>query len=89
MNRLQDIKNRIAILENKMYILEGAEDKEKLRKHLGDDLYNAYMAIRNKIPSNADLLKQYPKYSLAELDDDSNKFNEFAKSTLNYAKAIL
>lgn len=79
MSSLINIKERITILERRLFILEGAEDKEKLRKYLGDDLYNAYMSIRNKIPSEADLLKQYPKYSLAELDDSDEKFKDFSK----------
>ena len=70
------------IIERKLIILEGKEDNEKLRNYLGDDLYAAYMAIRNRIPSEADLLKQYPKYSLAELDSDDAKFKKFYKNNI-------
>lgn len=89
MNRFQNIKNRIAVLESKLLVLEGAEDREKLRAYLGDDLYTAYMAIRNRIPSEADLLKQYPEYSFAVIDDDDAKFKEFAKRYIKLRKSNL
>ena len=47
------------------------------------------MAIRNRIPSEADLLKQYPKYSLAELDSDDAKFKEFYKKYIKLRKSNL
>ena len=75
----RNLLERLNIIERKLIILEGKEDNEKLRNYLGDDLYAAYMAIRNRIPSEADLLKQYPKYSLAELDSDDAKFKKFYK----------
>ena len=87
MNRIKLLEIRVRRLER--IFNEGAEDKEKLRSYLGDDLYTAYMAIRNRIPSEADLLRQYPKYSLAELDSDDAKFKKFLKKYIALRKSNL
>ena len=47
--------------------LESKKDLDDLKNHLGDNLYNSYMQIRNKIPSNSDLNKKYPAWKKSGL----------------------
>lgn len=65
----ESLLRRIKYLESLVY--EGKEDEEKLRAHLGDELYDAYMSIRDKIPSISDLSKAYPEFTLEKLEDKS------------------
>lgn len=89
MNRLNSLMHRVAILESRIFVLEGTEDKERLRRYLGDDLYEAYMNIRNRIPSEYDLIRQYPEYSLAMLDNDDSVFKDFSKKYNKLRKSNL
>lgn len=85
MKRHFALKNRIrnlekAILENKGLVIlnnlvyEGKRDFDLLRSYLGDDLYEAYMNIRSKIPSDADLNRQYPEFTEDDIVKNEKKF---------------
>lgn len=74
---------RIARLER--LLLEGKDDEERLKQHLGGDLFSAYMSIRNRIPSISDLNKAYPEFTLEELEDKDTK-NLFIKKYNNIRK---
>lgn len=67
LSHFESMLRRIRYLESLVY--EGKEDEEKLRAHLGDELYDAYMNIRDKIPSISDLNKAYPEFTLERLED--------------------
>lgn len=58
---MNNLERRIAYLESLIY--EGTQDFEAIRAYLGDDLYEAYMGIRDRIPSPRDLEKQYPVFT--------------------------
>ena len=47
MNYYELLEQRIRILES--YIIEGKRDQEILSDFLGDDYYNKYQTIKNKI----------------------------------------
>lgn len=85
MKRYFVLENRIrrlekAILENKDLVIlnnlvyEGKRDFDLLRSYLGDDLYEAYMNIRSKIPSDADLNRQYPEFTEDDIVKNEKSF---------------
>jgi hypothetical protein len=67
----ESLLNRIKYLESLVY--EGKKDLEDLSAYLGDELFNSYMNIRNKIPSESDLNKAYPVFTLEKLEDEDIK----------------
>lgn len=69
---MNNLERRIVHLEN--FIYEGAQDLEAIRDHLGDDLYEAYMSIRNRIPSPRDLERQYPVFTEEDILENENVF---------------
>ena len=50
MNYYKLLNKRVSILES--YILEGKRDFEVLKDFLGDDYYDKYLSIKNKISDN-------------------------------------
>ena len=80
----ESLERRVRILE--AFILEGKKDLDDLKAHLGDDLFDAYMSIRNRIPSDADLSKQFPDFTEDEVFDDetlfAKKYNNIRKHNL-------
>ena len=56
--KFESLNRRIRFLEYLVY--EGKQDEEKLRAYFGDKLTDEYLKIRNRIPSEQDLLKAYP-----------------------------
>ena len=69
---MNNLEERIAYLESLIY--EGAQDLEAIRDYLGDDLYEAYMSIRNRIPSPSDLERQYPVFTEEDILKNENVF---------------
>lgn len=67
MNYYESLKRRISILES--YILEGKRDQEVLNDFLGDDYYDKYLSIKNRIsdPEYKDI------YKLVKKDPDEVK----------------
>ena len=67
MNYYESLKRRVSILES--YILEGKRDLEVLNDFLGDDYYDRYLSIKNKIsdPEYKDI------YKLVKKDPDEVK----------------
>ena len=61
MNYYESLERRVSILE--AYILEGKRDQEVLNDFLGDDYYNKYLSIKNKIsdPEYKDIYKLVKK----------------------------
>ena len=59
MNYYESLKKRVSILES--YILEGKRDLEVLNDFLGDDYYDRYLSIKNKIsdPEYKDIYRQF------------------------------
>jgi hypothetical protein len=57
MNYYESLEKRICLLEK--YLLEGKRDQEILQDFLGDDYYNKYTTIKNKIkdPEYKDIYK--------------------------------
>ena len=50
MNYYDLLNRRVSILES--YIIEGKRDFEVLKDFLGDDYYDKYLSIKNKISDN-------------------------------------
>ena len=71
MNYYESLEHRISDLER---FFEGKKDLDDLRSHLGDDLFDAYMQIRNRIPSGSDLNKQYPDFTAEDILEDEKLF---------------
>jgi len=67
MNYYESLERRVMVLE--AYILEGKHDQEVLQNFLGDEYYNKYNAIKNKIkdPEYKDI------YQLIKKDPDEVK----------------
>lgn len=67
MNYYESLERRVRVLE--AYILEGKHDQEVLQNFLGDEYYNKYNAIKNKIkdPEYKDI------YQLIKKDPDEVK----------------
>ena len=69
---MNNLEERITCLESLIY--EGTQDLEAIRDYLGDDLYEAYMNIRNRIPSPRDLERQYPVFTEEDILKNENVF---------------
>ena len=67
MNYYRSLEKRVSILES--YILEGKRDREVLNDFLGDDYYDKYLSIKNRIsdPEYKDI------YKLVKKDPDEVK----------------
>ena len=78
---------RVTLLEQ-LY-LEGVQDD--LRKHLGDDVFDMYMDVRKKFPSEKEIdTVIYPNFSEEELlNDENNVKKRFAKKYSNLRKSNL
>lgn len=70
--RYESLFNRVKLLESLVY--EGKRDLDLLKSYLGDDLYDSYISIRNKIPSDSDLNKQYPEFTKDDITNDEKLF---------------
>ena len=60
---------------------ESDKDKEDLKKYLGDDLYNDYMKIRNKIPKDQNDYKDFQKLKNLPIKDVQSFVNNFQSET--------
>ena len=76
MNKYRNLLRRVAYLESLLY--EGKQDQENLLKFLGQEYYDKYLSIKNKItdPEYKDIYKMM-KLDLDEvkdyIDEISNK----------------
>lgn len=60
---------------------ESEKDKEDLKNHLGDDLYNDYMKIRNKIPKDQNEYKDFQKLKKLPIEDVQDFVDNFQSET--------
>jgi ankyrin repeat protein len=74
-----DLNESYSRLENRISFLEGKADQEMLRKYLGDDYYNKYQLIKNKIkdPEYKDIYKLIKKDS----DEVKDYIDSFQSNT--------
>ena len=56
---------------------ESQKDLDDLKKHLGDDLYNDYMKIRNKIPKDQNDYKDFQKLKKLPIEDVQDFVDNF------------
>ncbi len=56
---------------------ESEKDKEDLKKHLGDDLYNDYMKIRDRIPKDQNGYKDFQKLKKLPIEDVQDFVDNF------------
>ena len=63
------------------WCFESEKDKEDLKKHLGDDLYNDYMKIRDKIPKDQNAYKDFQKLKKLPIDDVQDFVDNFQSKT--------
>ena len=59
------------------WCFESEKDKEDLKKHLGDDLYNDYMKIRDRIPKDQNEYKDFQKLKKLPLEDVQDFVDNF------------
>ena len=71
------------VFESELY-LESKKDLDDLKSFLGDNLFDDYMKIRDRIPSVSDQNKKYPAFSDKEWDDETEKL--FIKKYSNLRK---
>lgn len=84
MNYFRSLERRISFLESLIY--EGKKDLEDLRVYLGDELFDSYMNIRNKIPSESDLNKQFPEFTVEYILEKPENARQFLKKYSNLRK---
>lgn len=63
------------------WCFESEKDKEDLKKHLGDDLYNDYMKIRDKISKDGNDYKDFQKLKKLPIEDVKSFFDNFQSET--------
>lgn len=68
---------------------ESKDDFAKLKNRLGEKIFNAYMKIKTKIPSNSVLNMQYPAYTIEEIERSDKKFKEFSKKYIKLRNSNL
>ena len=74
MNYYELLNRRVSILES--YIIEGKRDQEILRYFLGDDYYDKYLSIKNKISDNE--YKDIYKIIKKDLDEVKDYIDSFS-----------
>ena len=63
------------------WCFESEKDKEDLKKHLGDDLYNDYMKIRDKITKGDNDYKDFQKLKKLPIKDVRSFVDNFQSET--------
>lgn len=63
------------------WCFESEKDKEDLKKHLGDDLYNDYMKIRDKISKDDNDYKDFQKLKKLPIEDVKSFIDNFQSET--------
>ena len=68
------------IYESKLF-MESDKDKEDLKKYLGNDLYNDYMKIRDRIPKDQNDYKDFQKLKKLPIEDVKDFVGSFQSET--------
>jgi FOG: Ankyrin repeat len=85
---------RLDLLDKRVAYLESKKDLDDLKNYLGDDLFDRYMQIRDRIPKSMNLykdfqsLKEMPVYDVEDFVSNFKSNAERRKTSKSGAKSI-
>ena len=93
-NMKRTLLERLDALEKKVICFESKKDLDDLKEYLGDDLFNRYMQIRDRIPKSMNVyrdfqsLKELPIYDIEDFVSNFKSNAERRKTSKGGAKLI-